>query len=106
MKEREVLAFITQDVLWRRADLTILHLYMAHYWENHWNVLQANPRKLKFKRVGEYVEEISFFLLLVKIYFLIMLWIDLVSCDGVSDKEIESLEQNQIFKPQYLYPML
>ena len=79
---------------------------MAHYWENHWNVLQANPRKLKFKRVGEYVEEISFFLLLVKIYFLIMLWIDLVSCDGVSDKEIESLEQNQIFKPQYLYPML
>jgi len=63
MKEREVLAFlreyfITQDVPRRRADLTILHLWLTTEKIIEMFV-QANHRKLKLKRVGEYVDGVN-----------------------------------------------
>jgi len=66
MKESEVLAFyreyfITQDVLIRRADLTFLHLWLTAEKIIEMFV-QANLRKLKLKRVGEYVDGVKFYL--------------------------------------------
>ena len=66
MKERKVLAFlreyfITQDVLWRRAHLTILHLCLTSEKIIEMFV-QSNPRKLKLKRVYEYVDGVKFYL--------------------------------------------
>ena len=50
-----------QDVLCRRADLTILHLWLTTEKIIEMFV-QANPRKLKLKRVGEYVDGVKFYI--------------------------------------------
>ena len=45
--------------------------------------VQANPRKLKFKRVGEYVDGVNSIKKFQKQFFNDAVIIDLVSCNGV-----------------------